>query len=579
MKRLLIFSHYNQQGLLSTYVIFILEKFRPIFERVVFVSNSTIDQDAKKRLVPVTDKILERENSGFDFGAWKLAILEEGWDAIDSYDSLTIMNDTCFGPLYDFEIVFKEMERNGIDFWGLTNHGKLEEGLPGMKGPVPEHIQSYFASFGKTVTQSKEFRNFWLEVKIIQNIVSVIELYELNLTQLLIKAGFKYSVYVDIVNRNSSAFGLSSFYNPDSLIRLKTPFIKVKSFLLFPNPSYLIRQIENFSEYQTNLIIDHINQTYSPNISKDISNKKVIPKLCPDHNHVNKIKVAVHFHVFYTDIFEKHIESFLLPNTNFDLFITTDSNEKKELIYLILVKFGIEMKLKEIVVLENRGRDVLPWLTIASKLKNYELVGHFHTKKRFNEEEWLGESWMNELVETLVEQMDEIIELFEKEPHLGVVIPDIPYFFKKLYGVDLWHKTKTSFQDLWIKMNLKKKLDLTIIDTPIMSYGTMFWYRSLALEPLFALELSSKDFPEEPLPIDGSIAHAVESLPVYIAWNEGFDFKVVLNKNYISSGFDSNFVIKTLQSCNKIRNSFTYRIGMGILWLPKMLFSFLRKLL
>ncbi len=574
MRRLLIFSHFNQQGQLSSYVVFILKQLRPLFERVVFVSNSKLDIEVRKKMLLFSNKIIERENSEFHFGAWKHAIIQEAWVNIESFDSLTIMNDTCFGPLYDFEIVIKEMEQKNVDFWGLTNHGKCETRSLGIKESIPEHIQSYYLCFGPKVIQSNEFRNFWTNIK---DVGKVIESYESKLTNLLTKSGFKYAVFMNLVNGNSSLRGLSSNLNPDILIHLKIPFVKVKSVLDFPDAIYLLKIIKNNSDYEVKFIIDHFNQTYSPNISKDISNKKVIPQHCPDYSFVNKVRVAVHFHVFYTDIFEKHIKSFLVPNTNFDLLITTDSNKKKEQIYLILVKYGIEKKLKEIVVLENRGRDILPWLTIASEVKNYDVVGHFHTKKRFNEEEWLGESWMNELVETLVEQMDEIIELFEKEPLLGVVIPDIPYFFKKLYGVDLWHKTKASFQDLWIKMNLKKKLDLSRIDTPIMSYGTMFWYRNLALEPMFALELSNKDFPDEPLPIDGTIAHAIESLPVYIAWNEGFDYKVVLNKNYISSGFDNNFVTQTIQSYNKIRNSLTYRIGNRILWLPNTFFRFLRK--
>ena len=50
-----------------------------------------------------------------------------------------------------------------------------------------------------------------------------------------------------------------------------------------------------------------------------------------------------------------------------------------------------------------------------------------------------------------------------------------------------------------------------------MPYGTHVLVSSDALQPLFDLKLKEEDFPEEPLPIDGTIAHAIERLPVYIA--------------------------------------------------------------
>ena len=71
-----------------------------------------------------------------------------------------------------------------------------------------------------------------------------------------------------------------------------------------------------------------------------------------------------------------------------------------------------------------------------------------------------------------------------------------------------------------------------------MPYGTMFWYRPEALKPLFDLNLTEQDFPEEPLPVDGTIAHAIERLPVYIAWSQGYDFRIAIHKDNIMSGFE-----------------------------------------
>jgi hypothetical protein len=43
-------------------------------------------------------------------------------------------------------------------------------------------------------------------------------------------------------------------------------------------------------------------------------------------------------------------------------------------------------------------------------------------------------------------------------------------------------------------------------------FGTMFWARTAALKPLIDLNLQWEDYPEEPIPIDGSMLHAMERL-------------------------------------------------------------------
>jgi lipopolysaccharide biosynthesis protein len=52
--------------------------------------------------------------------------------------------------------------------------------------------------------------------------------------------------------------------------------------------------------------------------------------------------------------------------------------------------------------------------------------------------------------------------------------------------------------------------------------GTMFWARPRALKPMFELGLDWTDFPEEPLPYDGSILHAIERLLPLVAEAQGF---------------------------------------------------------
>jgi lipopolysaccharide biosynthesis protein len=52
----------------------------------------------------------------------------------------------------------------------------------------------------------------------------------------------------------------------------------------------------------------------------------------------------------------------------------------------------------------------------------------------------------------------------------------------------------------------------------------MFWARPRALAPLFGLRLDWGDYPEEPVPIDGTMIHALERLLPFAAGHAGFRY-------------------------------------------------------
>jgi lipopolysaccharide biosynthesis protein len=52
----------------------------------------------------------------------------------------------------------------------------------------------------------------------------------------------------------------------------------------------------------------------------------------------------------------------------------------------------------------------------------------------------------------------------------------------------------------------------------------MFWARSAALEPLMRLDIPWDEYPAEPLPVDGTILHALERLLPSIARAAGYGY-------------------------------------------------------
>ena len=160
MNRLLLYVHFNKYDIVSPHVKYQLEKVRPLFSKIVFISNSAVNQEEVEQLKKkhMIDVFLQRENKGFDFAAWRDGLSLVGYESLVEYDSVTMMNDTCFGPLWDLESYYKRFESDeNVDFWGMTNH---------RAGDVlPEHIQSYFVVYKKKLATSSTFKNYWSTIK------------------------------------------------------------------------------------------------------------------------------------------------------------------------------------------------------------------------------------------------------------------------------------------------------------------------------------------------------------------------------------------------------------------------------
>jgi lipopolysaccharide biosynthesis protein len=68
-----------------------------------------------------------------------------------------------------------------------------------------------------------------------------------------------------------------------------------------------------------------------------------------------------------------------------------------------------------------------------------------------------------------------------------------------------------------------------------MPSGSMFWARPRALKPLLDLHLSFYDFPAEPLPTDGTIAHCIERLFLFACERAGYTWLKVTEKPDVAS--------------------------------------------
>ncbi|AKL98623.1 rhamnan synthesis F family protein [Endomicrobium proavitum] len=252
MKRILFFVHYNKYNKIAAHVLQTLQSIKHLYDRVVFVSNSPVSHEYKNKLDGLQDKIILRENKGFDFGAWKDALLSENAQELFSYDNITLMNDTGFGPLFPIDGLYKAAEESGVDFWGLTlqQEGLVDIPLLNLREKYPAHIQSYFMSFNKNVVSSDAFVNFWKNVQYETRVENVILKYETQLTHILADAGFKYVAMFNSVSMYETGI--------TTLVKLGVPFIKVKEFKSCGN----VRAVKKYTKYPVSLICDYFSQAY-----------------------------------------------------------------------------------------------------------------------------------------------------------------------------------------------------------------------------------------------------------------------------------------------------------------------------
>jgi lipopolysaccharide biosynthesis protein len=231
----------------------------------------------------------------------------------------------------------------------------------------------------------------------------------------------------------------------------------------------------------------------------------------------SKIRVAIHAHFFYPELASDFLCKIGSNNSRCDLLISTTEKAKMDQIYRRVQSY--DRGDVSVRIVPNRGRDMGAFLTsFANDVLEYDVIGHLHSKRSlYIGDPTLGESWREflwqHLLGSLFPMMDIIVEHFANDDRLGIVFPEE----LRLTGWDLNQN---------IAACLAKRLGIEIPLWPFFDFpvGTMFWARPRALRSLFELNLDWQDYPEEPIPIDGTILHALERLLPLVAQNAGYRY-------------------------------------------------------
>ena len=166
-------------------------------------------------------------------------------------------------------------------------------------------------------------------------------------------------------------------------------------------------------------------------LSKALFNIKFSTKEYDLQNLKSITQIAIQAHIFFIDLLEEIMIKINNIPVRYDLYVTTTStNNKNSIESYIKSKLKNKPNKYQILVVENKGRDVLPFLTQLSKVfKNYKYFCHIHSKKTQATPD-LGIKWRRYLFNNLLgnaEIISEILNIFETSEKIGIIYPDNYY--------------------------------------------------------------------------------------------------------------------------------------------------------
>ena len=537
VKRLIIYFMYDKDGVIDDYVPYMLRELKKNATEILFVCNGKLTTEGRAKVQEITSKILVRENEGFDVWAYKTGLEYYGWEKITSFDEVVMMNFTIMGPVYPLKEMFTAMDKKDLDFWGITKFHEYKEGDPFGTIPygyIPEHIQSHFIAVRKDMLNSLEFQTYWEQMGMIHDYREAVGCHEAIFTKKFADAGFRWDVYADLAND----------YNNHPVLCATRRMIEEKRCPIFKRRSFMqnydnilhdtmgetaieaYEYIDKKTDYDVDMIWQNILRLENQaDIKKNMQLNFILPEddSKPIDDILKKRKIALVLHFYFEDLAEYclHYAQSMPPEA--DIYVTTGSVEKKE---LIEKTFSVLPNKVKVILIENRGRDVSA-LLVGTKdfIMDYDYVCFVHDKKvKQLKPDTIGAAFSYKCFENLLATKDfvnNVITTLEENPRAGLLTPPPPNHGDYYITVGLeWGKNYK------ITKKLAKKLGITVPISeekePIAPLGTMFWFRPRAMKLLFDQDWQYEDFPPEPNKTDGTLLHAIERIYSYTVQQEGY---------------------------------------------------------
>lgn len=149
---------------------------------VLVISNAPLSDADRARLAAASGHVIERPNTGYDFGAYR-----EAWNWLHrnghALDRLILMNDSAWFPLRRNDDSLRRMEAMKVDLAGQIFKEEKSE----ARGR--NHLESHLLMFSGHALQHPAVIRFWADYVMTDNKPQTIQRGERGLTQLGLASG------------------------------------------------------------------------------------------------------------------------------------------------------------------------------------------------------------------------------------------------------------------------------------------------------------------------------------------------------------------------------------------------------
>lgn len=546
VERLAIYFFYDVDGIVDRYVTSMLEEMERNCSELFVVCNGKLAPEGRETFKKFTPHILVRDNVGFDVWAYKEAMEHYGWDELARFDEVVMMNSTIMGPLHPFSEMFQEMDGRDLDFWGITKHHEcpVDPFHNISYGYLPEHIQSHFIAVRRSMVYSPEFQDYWESRPAIASYDEAIGQHEAIFTKRFEEKGFRWETYVDTSDMEGFAIYPLTAAPVRLIDRYRCPIFKRRSFFHDYRDTLttstgeagrdLLAYLEEKTDYDVSMIWENLLRTCNmADIKASLNLEWVLPAGVAERPDRPR-KTALIIHSYFEDLIDDCYDHALSMPEGSDVYITTDTKEKQEKIQERFAG-GPWGRLK-VMQIENRGRDVSSLLVAAAPyLAGYDYVCFMHDKKvgqlAYGA---IGHAFSERCFRNLLgskELVQNILSLFDRQPHLGILCPPTPNHSDYYGGLGCeWGPNFDNTEKLMERLGISCPMSRD--KEPVAPLGTMFWFRPAALEKLTSFGWRYEDFPKEPNAVDGTFLHAVERVYPFVAQAAGYFSAWVVSDDY-----------------------------------------------
>lgn len=488
-------------------------------------------------------------------GAYHHALERIGSLASSDWDEVLLVDAAQAGPLFPLDGVFAAMAARPCDFWALAavdpaRQKQARDPLPG--GAFPRWgFMVLRRSVMDSGTLEKALNAAGTEIDVLRQ--------QQAFCRTLQRAGLSFDTFIDMTRTRSADPAL---HEPWQLIEQRCPLVPLDLFTADPllqdaearDPRRFVELLRERTDFDTNLLWRYLLRTQR---LRDLQTNLDLISVIPDIREAGARtawpigRVAVLIHLYYPEMIDDFLPRLAAIPVDYDLFITTASEESRSWLAQRLTGFGPGAAQVRVVE-QNRGRDMAAlFITLRDVVLSgkYELALRLHSKRSPQKASQVSDSFLEHLLDNLLPSRGFVANLFDQladDPAIGLVIPPAVHIGFTSLG-HAWFNNREATAGILQRLGLSAPLDE---HTPVAPYGSMFWFRCAALKPLFAHDWSFADYNPEPHYLDGDLAHAQERAIAYVAQAQGFRTETVLSNRLAGRYYAKlEYKLQLLMSC------------------------------